>query len=194
MCKICLMIFWRKLVIGVCLMVPRKLLNVSEMYVCMVGALASLLEALTGDTTWLGLEGGGCLGLVVVPFDCSMFPGILDGKLGGITPSEMRSRRPTSRRPLIEVEMMTLVLIRCPSKVIVMMPDPVVDMAEWFAAFILTFVGSSSMAMALAMSSPTMVVRHPESGQALTLWGFAFLPDPLAFTSMLSRESPDPDL
>lgn len=174
-------------------MVPRKPLKVSEMYVCMVGALASSLEVVTGDTTWLRLEGGWCLGLVVAPFDCPMFLGILDGKFGETTPSEMRSRRPTSSRPLIEGEMMTLVLIRCPSKVIVIMPDPVVDMAEWFAAFILTCAGSSLMAMALAMSSPTMVVRHPESGQALILWGFAFPPDPLAFTSMLSRDSLDPD-
>ena len=76
----------------------------------MAGAFVSI-EAVIDDTTWLRLGEGRCLDRMVVPSDCQKLFGLLDGKFGGIMSNEMRSRRPTSKRPLMEGETMTLVLI-----------------------------------------------------------------------------------
>ena len=76
----------------------------------MAGAFVSI-EAVIDDTTWLRLGEGRCLGCMAAPFDCQKLFGLFDGKFGEMTSNEMRSRRPTSKRPLMEGETMTLVLI-----------------------------------------------------------------------------------
>ena len=128
-----------------------------------VGAVVSV-EVVIEATVWMRLVGS-----LRAPTGCQADVGCcLDGKLGLITPRDIKSLRPTSILLFMLGDTMTFVWIVFPSNLRVMVPAPMAVMWELFAAFILTSMGSSLTPISLAISAPIRVVRHPVSGHVRT--------------------------